>query len=78
MLKAKEAYDTLSEEENTISPLNREFLNGALVTVEQLNTEAEISAMTEKLVERISKLKSYEKYTQLDEKRAIAKEVYNV
>ena len=39
--KAKEAYDTLSEEEkNTISPLDREFLNGALVTVEQLNTEA--------------------------------------
>ena len=77
--KAKEAYDTLSEEEkNTISPLDREFLNGALVTVEQLNTEARDKAIAEKLVERISKLKSYEKYTQLDEKRAIAKEVYDI
>ena len=29
-------------------------------------------------LQRISKLKSYEKYTQLDEKRAIAKEVYDI
>ena len=51
--KAKEAYDTLSEEEkNTISPLDREFLNGALVTVEQLNTEARDKAIAEEFMEK--------------------------
>ncbi len=77
--KAEEAYNALSEEEkNAISPLDRDFLTGSLVTVKQLKKEAADKLIAEKLVERISNLKSYEKYTELEEKRAIAKEVYDI